>query len=345
MSRTAKGRRIIRIHRKLARAFAVALAAFFIAALAGAAEPRAAEPPTVRVGVLKFGTVNWELDVLRHHGLDRRHGVKAEVLELTGKDATAVALQGGAVDVIVTDWIWVSYRRSKGADFTFVTHSHTVGGLMVRPDANIATLADLKGKRVGVAGGPVDKSWLLLRAYGRRTLGVDLATAAEPVFGAPPLLNQMMQRGDLPAVLNFWHYNARLAAGGMRELIAVADMLPALGIAQTPPLLGWVFGEAWAARNAAAIDGFLKASRDAKKLLATSDGEWERIRPLTQAEDDATFRALRAAYRQGVALEPRGDAAAAAGAVLKILAEFGDADTVGSAAGLEPGTFWRGAGN
>jgi NitT/TauT family transport system substrate-binding protein len=314
-----------------------------VAALAFAVPAMAAEP-AVRVGVLKFGTVNWELDVLRHHGLDRRHGVKAEVLELTGKDATAVALQGGAADVIVTDWIWVSYRRRAGADFTFVTHSHTVGGLMVRPDAGIATLADLKGRRIGIAGGPVDKSWLLLRAYGRRTLGLDLATAAEPGFAAPPLLNHMMQRGDLPAVLNFWHYNARLAASGVRELIAVADMLPALGIKQSPPLLGWVFSEAWAARNAAAIDGFLKASRDAKQLLATSDAEWDRIRALTQAEDDATFKALRAAYRQGVALDSQGDPSGAAGAILRILAEFGDADTLGSAAGLAPGTFWRGAG-
>ena len=41
--------------------------------------PAAAEP-LLRVGVLKFGTVNWELDVLRHHGLDRKHGFELDRL-------------------------------------------------------------------------------------------------------------------------------------------------------------------------------------------------------------------------------------------------------------------------
>ena len=27
--------------------------------------------PEVRVGVLKYGTVNWEIDVIKHHQLDK----------------------------------------------------------------------------------------------------------------------------------------------------------------------------------------------------------------------------------------------------------------------------------
>ena len=48
-----------------------------------AAMPAMAEPlPVVRIGVLKFGTVNWELDVIRRHGLDRQHGFALEPTEL-----------------------------------------------------------------------------------------------------------------------------------------------------------------------------------------------------------------------------------------------------------------------
>ena len=81
--------------------------------------------------------------------------------------------------LIVTDWIWVSRQRAQGRLYAFVPYSLTVGSLMVRPDAGIRTLGDLRGKRVGVAGGPIDKSWLLLRAYARRTLGEDLTKLAE----------------------------------------------------------------------------------------------------------------------------------------------------------------------
>jgi NitT/TauT family transport system substrate-binding protein len=44
----------------------------------------------------------------------------------------------------------------------------------------------LKGKKMGIAGGPLDKSWLLLVAYALDMDQIDLKTAITPVFGAPP---------------------------------------------------------------------------------------------------------------------------------------------------------------
>ncbi len=144
----------------------ILLAAFFCALFqSGVAR---AETQMIRVGVLAFGTVNWELDSLQFHGLDQRHGVQIAVTRLSGKNAAAVALQGGEVDAIVSDWIWVSRQRSSGADYSFVPHSLAAGGLMVRPDAGIGTLNDLRDKKLGIAGGPVDKSWLMLRAYAQK---------------------------------------------------------------------------------------------------------------------------------------------------------------------------------
>ena len=209
------------------RAFLLVLALAVAAATGG---PAAAELAKVRAGALTFGTVQWVLDVVKHHGLDRKEGVELEVVGVGGKGASAVALQGGAVDVIVTDWIWVSRRRADGADYTFVPHSLSVGGLFVRPDSGIETIADLRGKKIGIAGGPVDKSWLMLRAYAQKTIGVDLKDVAEPAFAAPPLLNRIMLKGDIPAALNFWHYGARLEAAGMKRLIGVMDLLPVLGV-------------------------------------------------------------------------------------------------------------------
>src|SRR2546426_3813799 len=87
--------------------------------------------PHIRIGVLKFGTVSWELDVMQHHGLAAREGVEPKVVSLGSPNATMVALQGGAVDLIVTDWIWVSRQRAEGRPYTFVPYSLTVGGLML----------------------------------------------------------------------------------------------------------------------------------------------------------------------------------------------------------------------
>lgn len=250
----------------------------------------AVEP--VRVGLLKFGTVNREMAVVREEGLDRKHGVDVQVTELASTNAVSVALQGGAVDLIVGDWIWVNRQRADGREFSFFPYSLAVGGLYVRPDAGIGSLSDLKGRKLGIAGGPVDKSWLLLQARARAQ-GWDLAADVEPAFAAPPLLNRLMLSGDLPAVLNYWHFGARLRAQGMQELIGVPDVLRALGVEQPVPMLGWIFADGWAEANPLAIRGFLAASYDAKRRLAQDDALWQVLRARTKAEDDATLTLLR----------------------------------------------------
>jgi NitT/TauT family transport system substrate-binding protein len=312
-----------------------------LALAAGAAR---AEAPAVRVGVLKFGTVSWETDVILRHGLDAKHGVALQVTPLTGKDPSAVALQGGAVDLIVTDYIWASRERSAGADYVFAPHSLNVGALMARPGSGVSGLGDLAGRKVGVAGGPVDKSWLLLRAAHLRETGVDLANAAEPVFGAPPLLNELAKRGEIDAVLNFWHFNARLKAAGFEEVVRVADILPALGVARPGPLLGWVFAESWARANPDAIRGFLAASAEAKRILLESDAEWEALREAMRAEDEATFVALRDAYRAGIPTDEGPEQIEAARATYVILAELGGAELIGETPHLAEGVFWSDVG-
>ena len=296
--------------------------------------------PLIRVGVLKFGTVNWELETLKHNGLGEKYGVNVEVIPLASKNATSVTLLGDAVDVIVTDWIWVSRMRADGRPYTFFPYSMTVGSLYVRPDAGIDSLEKLQGKRLGIAGGPVDKSWLLLRAYCQAKLGLNLAETVEPTFAAPPLLNQLMLKGDLDAVLNFWHYGARLEAAGMRPLVRVTDLIQGLGIEAQVPLLGWVFDEKWAEAHPAAVVNFLRASYAAKRLLAESDSEWERLRPLTKAEDDLTLYALRDAYRAGIPQRFADEEIKASEAVFAILAREGGEKLVGQSDVLSKGTFW-----
>lgn len=314
---------------------------------AAVAQGEGADPlrglPTIRIGVLQFGTVNWELEVIKDLGLAQDQGVRVEVVPLAQKNATAVAIQGGAVDMIVTDWLWVSRQRAEGQNYTFVPHSRAAGGVMVRPDAGIGALEDLRGKRLGVAGGPVDKSWLLLRAYAKQALGRDLAELVEPVFGAPPLLNELMLEGDLPAVLNFWHYGARLKAAGMQELIDIRDVLLALGVAEDLPLLGWVFDEAWGNENRQAVEAFLEASRKAKQIMLESDAIWDLLEDQIQAPDRATLIALRDTYREGI-VDAFGELERnAAVKVYGILAEIGGPALVGAGTELTPGTFWTDA--
>ncbi len=316
------------------------LAAFWSVVVMPAAAA-AAEPVTIRVGILQYGTVSWELDVIERMGLATAEGVRLKIVPLALKDAANVAIQGNAVDVIVTDWIWVARQRAEGRDYTFAPFSRAVGGLMVRPDAGAKSIADLRGKRLGVAGGALDKSWLLLRAYARKTLGEDAATLFKPDFAAPPLLNALMLKGEIPAALTHWNYAARLRVAGMREILTLDEMLRGLGVEGELPMLGWVFSEAWAERNRPAVEAFLRASDKAKKIMRESDAIWEELRPLTKAEDAANGLALRDGFRAGIPGADSRNNEAIARKVLKILSDEGGAALVGAAASLPNGTFWQ----
>lgn len=315
---------------------------FCAAAVTTAALAADAALPTLRVGVLQFGTVNWELDVIQARNLAQKRGIQLKVLPLASGDASTVALQGGAVDVIVSDWIWVTRQRAEGNAFSFAPYSNAVGGVMVKPDSGMRSLADLKGRSIGISGGPSDKTWLLLRAYASKKLGLDLASAARPVYAAPPLLNELALSGQVDAALNVWHYDARLEAQGQRSLIKLPEILAGLGVDKPMPLVGWVFKEDWANQNRDTLERFLAASAEAKALMAKSDAEWERLRPLMRAEDNAIFLALRNGYRNGIPGCADSEAQATVASVFKILAETGGDKLVGKSRTLSEGTFWSG---
>ncbi|MEM7522614.1 MAG: hypothetical protein AAF360_02415 [Pseudomonadota bacterium] len=140
-----------------ARALGAAFAAFALAPVIVAA----AEPPTLRVAVLKFGTVNWLMETVKRRGLDAAEGFALETIPLAGGAATAIAFQGGDADMMVTDWVWAMKKREQGADIRFAPYSKALGALMTRGE--IDDLCDLKGRPVGVVGGALDKSWLGFR--------------------------------------------------------------------------------------------------------------------------------------------------------------------------------------
>ena len=141
--------------------------------LAVAVTPALAELPVLTIASQAGGTVAWELDTIRHHGFDEAHGFRLEVQEVAGKAAGQIAFRGGEVDVIVDDWIWVARQRVAGHDITFIPYSRAVGGVMVPQDSNAQALRDLTGTKIGIAGGPNDKSWIILRAYAAQQ-GFDL---------------------------------------------------------------------------------------------------------------------------------------------------------------------------
>ena len=295
---------------------------------------------TVRLAIQKTGTVAWELAVIRAHGLDKQGGLDIAVLEFASPEAGKIALRGGSADIIVSDWLWVSRERQLGAKLVFYPYSSALGAVMVQAASPMKTLADLKGRSLAVAGGPIDKSWLLLQGAMKQD-GLDLKAQANINYGAPALLAEKTLRGEFDATLNYWNFSATLEAKGLRRLAGVEDILPKLGVTGAPAMIGYVFDEAWAAKNRGAVERFLDVTRKAKEILANSDDEWQRIAPLVGSSDAATLKIYRDRYREGIPRRPIADEEADARTLYRVLARLGGAELVGPGAELSDGTFYR----
>jgi NitT/TauT family transport system substrate-binding protein len=315
---------------------AVAGVLFGIAGL-GVSGACASEP--IRIATLKTGTLAWELDTLRAHGLDREANLAIETTELASTEGGKIALKGGSADLVVSDWLWVARERALGDDLVFYPYSSELGAVMVPAASPIKGIADLRGRKLGVAGGPLDKSWLLLQALARRS-GIDLKAEATIAYGAPPLLMQKALQGELDATLTFWNFGAELEAAGMRPAISMRDVVKALGANGPVAMVGYVFNGGWARRNGPLLKRFFSVTRKIEEILRNSPEEWQRLSARIGATSPRALDVYRQRFLEGIPHRSLSDEEADAQVLYHVLAEAGGAELVGPSPDLEPGTFY-----
>ncbi len=197
-----------------------------------AARPaQAADLPVIKLGSLPFGTSMWEAAVIKARGLDKANGFTLEPTKLAGNDAARISFVGGQVDTIIGDLLWAARLGNEGQGLRFIPYSTSEGAIMVPTDSPIRSLKDLAGKKVGVAGGPLDKNWLLLKAQAKDAAGIDIEKQAEIAYGAPPLITLKLEQGALDAALTYWTtapvWNPRVSAGWSARRTSCGRSAPA----------------------------------------------------------------------------------------------------------------------
>lgn len=304
-----------------------------------AATAWAASETSVLLGTLQFGTVQWVADVILRNHLDAQHGFVLQTLKLANTEAGRIALMASSADIIVSDWTMAATQRAAGDKLCFAPFSSAVGGVMIPQDSAADTLRNLTGRTLGVAGGPLDKSWLIVRSAGKAQ-GVDLESACRIVYGASPLLAAKLQQGELDAALTYWNIGARLEAAGFRQMLSVADCARDLGLPRRLGLLGFVFHEDWANQNRQLIDGFLAAAADAERRLADADAEWQAVRPLMDAANEAVFAILKRRFIEAIGHPPAEEEERTAERLLAILNQTGGPQAADGLTTLPEGVFW-----
>ncbi len=317
------------------RLFAAALAFATIAGLASGAQ--AAD--RLRIAIQKTGTASWEIEVIKARGLDKAANLDLETTELASTEAAKIALEGGAADIIVGDWLWAARERALGDKLLFTPYSTALGAVMAPKDSPVHAVVDLAGRSIGVAGGPLDKSWLLLRAAALGA-GSDLTKDARPSYGAPPLMAEKLVQGETETALEFWNFAADLEGRGFRRAIEMADVEKALGASGPVAMTGYVFSEGFAASHKDALRRFFAATAEARKILAEDPSAWEPIKARLHLKDDAALAVYRQRYLEGVPKRTIAEEAADARTLYRRLAQVGGEQLVGKAKELDADLFY-----
>jgi NitT/TauT family transport system substrate-binding protein len=209
-------------------------------------------------------------------------------------------------------------------------------------NAGIHAVNDLIGKKLGVAGGPLDKSWLLLKAFALRQ-GVDLEKQATVLYGAPPLLAEKAAQGEIDAVLEFWNFAVDLEAQGFRRAIEMTRVEKALGAKNDPIVTGYVFEESFAATHERPLSRFFAMMKKARALIASDEKAWRAAATHIREKDKATLELYRKRYIEatpkGELREQEEDAAK----LFAVLAQIGGEKLVGPEKSLDAGVFYRDA--
>jgi NitT/TauT family transport system substrate-binding protein len=293
----------------------------------------------LRIAIQKTGTASWELELIKARGLDKAANLDIETTELASTEAGKIALEGGAVDMIIGDWLWAARERALGDKLLFTPFSSALGAVMAPKDSPVHTVADLAGRSIGVAGGPLDKSWLMLRAAALGE-GHDLTRDARPSYGAPPLIAEKFAQGETDTALEFWNFAADLEGRGFRRAIEMADVEKTLGATGPVAMTGYVFSESFAASHKDALKRFFAATSEARKILREDLGAWAPIKARLRLKDDAALAVYRERYLEGVPKRTIAEEAADASILYRRLAAVGGRQLVGEAKALDTRLFY-----
>ncbi len=296
----------------------------------------------LRLGVQKTGTFAWELAVIKAEGLDAKADLDLVVTELASTEAAKIALMGGSVDIILSDWLWVARERGLGSNLVFAPYSTALGAMMVAADSPVKTLDGLRGKTIGVAGGPLDKSWLLLRALAQRD-GLDLkAERQSRLRRARASLSKGAESG---ARCKSHLLELRCRARGAR--LSPADRHGRgreaarrqgsachrrLCLRRKPRQNPW--------RGACAVPRNRPQGQERSSRARTRIGRGSAKRfGVTDPKELALYRK---SYIDGIPRRPVKEEAADAAALYHIVRDIGGPELVGAATELDPGTFYTG---
>ncbi|HWM46231.1 MAG TPA: ABC transporter substrate-binding protein [Xanthobacteraceae bacterium] len=261
---------------RLACRFAAVVALIAAISLPGSAQAGDIQGDGGKVRLLynEPGTNSFPPFVIKKFALDKKYGFELVPIAVGTPQAGVNAMQSGGADVGLFDWITMARVQNAGVKLIgiapFLIWANTV---IVPANSPAKTLADLKGKKVGIYSRN-NLDWVVMRTYTHRRFNFDLEKEATVHEGAVPLLRGLADQGQLDAVQMFNSLTPDMVASGKyRVLATIRGLIKELGMPDTPFLM-YAVDSKFATAYPARVKAFLAAYREALDILGKDDAVW-----------------------------------------------------------------------
>lgn len=263
----------MKITRRLAMAAAI-MAGAFLATGASAEAPKG-DGGTIRLMSNPVGTQSYPPFVIKKFGLDKKYGFNLEVIPFTNPQASIAALQSASIELVVQDWITIARLRNQNVPVIgvapFLSYVNTV---LLPANAEIKTLADLKGKRLGTYT-KTGFDWIILQAVAKKQYGLDLASEVTLQEGAPSLLRGSLEQGQLDATLMYNSLTPDMVLSGKAKLLmTIHDVVAELGLSEAPFLM-YAIREDYAKQKPENAKAFVAAYQESIDILLSDADVWK----------------------------------------------------------------------
>ncbi len=259
---------------------------------AGGAPAAAGEPLTIRFGYT-VSTSTFPLDAAVAHGLFAKRNLKLDITPYAGFEALYTATRSGALDMGTGGLASIVDLHAQGVPVKVIFGNSLLNNeILVRKDSPIQSVAELKGKRIGVFGGASGTTANMFMAVCITYYGFDPRTDAQVQYGAAPLLAGLVQKGDADAFVSLDPITTQqLVSGNVRSIGELGQIYKEhTGIHPYSGSLN--VADAFAQQHPEAVRAVLETWLEAVAFLKDNFEEWKRQAAAIEIKSDDEVRLL-----------------------------------------------------
>jgi len=252
-------------------------------------------PRTFKLGLIP-GAQEFVDFVMEQHGMLDRVGLKAEKVKSLSPANLHLMVAERQVDIGFGGFTTMATARAEGKDVIVIYGVFSpVNMVFVPKNSPVHSLKDLKGRKLGVFGGPGSTTFTFLSVIGRKWNDIDLSKDSMLVSAPGPALIELLAKGDIDAALLGTTETIQMAAQDrFRVLMDLSEEYKAHTGGHAPAHVTVVTNEAFAKDHGDVVRDYLKAYKEATQYVHAHPEVWDEY-AATIMMNDPKERALLAA--------------------------------------------------